>query len=54
MIKWLRRKMLEGMINDLIDTVPKAKVMFAKKKKQILDKAEKAVINTVKQVFGDL
>lgn len=55
LIKWLRRKMLESMINELINQLPNwkmsAKILFLEKKNEILDKAEKAVINAVKKIF---
>jgi hypothetical protein len=55
MFKFLRKKILEGIINDIIEQMPKwkvsARILFKEKKDEILKKAEQAVIETVKGVF---
>lgn len=55
MLKFLRKKILEGIINEIIEQMPKwkvsARILLKEKKDEILEKAEQAVITTVKGIF---
>lgn len=55
MFKFLRKKLLEGLINDFINEMPKwrvsARILFREKKDEILKKAKDSLYETLKRIF---
>lgn len=55
MFKFLRKKLIEGIVKDIINELPRfrmaAKLIFIEKKDELLAKVEQAIIKTVKDFF---
>lgn len=51
MFKWIKKKILEKIIKDLIEELPtikeKAKVLLSEKKDEIIEKAKTAIKETI-------
>ena len=57
MFKLIRRKIVEGIIKDFINDLPKyktaAKLLFLEKKDEIIAKIENAIMETIKKYFKE-
>ena len=57
MLKFIRKKILEGIIKDFINELPKYKVsarlLLLEKKDELLEKIERAVLETIKKYFEE-
>ena len=57
MIKFIRKKILEGIIKDFIKELPKYKVtarlLLLEKKDELLEKIETAVLAEIKKYFDE-
>lgn len=57
MFKFIRKKILEGIIKDFINDLPKyktsARLLLLEKKDEILEKIETAILETVKKYFEE-
>ena len=57
MFKFIRKKILEGIIKDFINDLPKykttARLLFLEKKDEILEKVEKAILATIKKYIEE-
>lgn len=55
MLKFIRKKFLEGIIKDFIKELPKYKVsarlLLLEKKDELIEKIERAILETIKKYF---
>ena len=55
MFKFIRKKLLQGMINDFINDMPKyrmsARLLMLEKKDELIEKIENVVFSTIKKYF---
>ena len=57
MFKFLRKQLMEAIVNDVINEMPRlkvsARILFMAKRDEIIKKAEEAAISAIKRIFNE-